>query len=194
MHTNTAVTSSVLSGGVLKAGKRNVINRMKLNLIWTLVLCGIPACAPAIQGRKKQFVGSSQFEKMKSLAGTWEGASIENPKEKARVEYTIQADGQKLEEKISFLNLENRSVYSDRSGKLGFTHYGPYPLPINLELRIDREDSFTFLIAMGSGIKRNEWRLHEFSISFLDEDHIIERQTIFDQGQPKDIIDVPPKN
>src|SRR5437016_10617001 len=69
--------------------------------------------------------GSAEFERMKSLAGTWKGTHDmgKGPME-VTVVYTVVAGGSAVEERF-FAGTPNEMVtmYHDKQGKLSLTHY-----------------------------------------------------------------------
>src|SRR5258706_12131909 len=69
--------------------------------------------------------GSAEFERMKSLVGTWKGTHDmgQGPMEMT-VEYRLVADGSTLEERFfAGTPMEMVTMYHDRHGKLALTHY-----------------------------------------------------------------------
>jgi len=69
--------------------------------------------------------GSPEFERMKTLAGTWKGKADmgEGPME-FTVEYRLVAGGSAIEERIfAGSPKEMVTMYHDKKGKLSLTHY-----------------------------------------------------------------------
>lgn len=77
---------------------------------------------PAIPEAKP---GSPEFERMKSLVGTWSGkCDMGAGPVEMKVEYRLIANGSVLEERISpGTPMEMVSMYYDKAGKLAMTHY-----------------------------------------------------------------------
>lgn len=160
---------------------------IKLSLIFAA--CGFFALTTALQARVKPYVGTPQFERMKKLAGRWAGQNPSKPGEKVFVEYQVQSNGQLLEEKdFTGTAKEMRSVYSEKDGKISFLHSGPYPNRHRLEFRFARDDEFIFMLAVGSGVPPYDLHLHEFTVTFLDDDSIIQRWNVYHQGTRKEEI------
>ena len=69
--------------------------------------------------------GSPEFERMKSLVGTWTGKSdMGNGPVEVKIEYRLIAGGSVLEERIApGTPMEMVSMYYDKNGKLAMTHY-----------------------------------------------------------------------
>src|SRR5882762_3319611 len=71
------------------------------------------------------YKGSSEFERMKSLAGKWKATHDmgEGPMEMT-VEYRVVAGGSAVEERFfAGTPMEMVTMYHDRQGKLSLTHY-----------------------------------------------------------------------
>jgi hypothetical protein len=69
--------------------------------------------------------GSAEFEKMKTLVGTWKGTTdIGQGPIEMTVTYRVLAAGSVVEERV-FAGTPNEMVtmYFDRDGKLALTHY-----------------------------------------------------------------------
>src|SRR6478609_3828908 len=76
---------------------------------------------------EKAKAGSAEFERMKTLVGTWTGKSDmgdgKGPIE-MKIEYRVIAGGSVLEERIApGTPMEMVSIYYDKNGKLAMTHY-----------------------------------------------------------------------
>jgi hypothetical protein len=69
--------------------------------------------------------GSKEFERMKSLTGTWKGkADMGSGPVEMTITYRLIAGGSVLEERIApGTPMEMVSMYYDKAGKLAMTHY-----------------------------------------------------------------------
>src|SRR5438046_5351727 len=108
------------------APEGQIDSHMKTKMLPALVLFSLLAIGrltawPADKPHK----GSAEFERMKSLAGTWKGKADmgEGPME-FTVEYRLVAGGSAVEERIfAGSPKEMVTMYHDQKGKLSLTHY-----------------------------------------------------------------------
>jgi hypothetical protein len=112
-----------------------------------------PVVAHAGEHQSAPYNGSSEFERMKQLVGSWEGTSdMGKAGEKVRVEYRLTAGGSALLETLFPGSGEEMvSVYHDRNGKLAMTHYC---------------------------MLRNQPKM-----ALAKADHIVQKWTLFDKGK-----------
>src|SRR5256885_266962 len=100
--------------------------KKKLSSLYTttLLLAAASVCLHADDAAKTK-VGSPEFERMKSLIGTWQGKTdIGQGPVDITVQYRLLAQGTVLEERV-FPGTSNEMVtmYYDKDGKLALTHY-----------------------------------------------------------------------
>ncbi len=154
---------------------------------WAVLLLAFVLVPRALGAGERLYVGTPQFEKMKSLEGAWEAVDPKNPDEKLFSEFHILENGRKLEEK-SFVGTgrESASVYFENDGKLLVTITAKTYSPVPFEYRYARYNEYIFILAIGSGIKPDEPHLHERDFSFIDRDHIDQKWIYFDAGKPKE--------
>ena len=119
--------------------------------------------------------GSPEFERMKTLVGTWEGKTDmgQGPIDMT-IQYRLLAGGSVLEERC-FIDTPNEMVtmYYDKDGKLAMTHYcvfGNRPA-MNLKSSDAKTISFDFDSTCGINPKK-ESHMHALSITFDDADTI----------------------
>jgi hypothetical protein len=80
----------------------------------------------AAEDHPPPYVGSSEFEQVKSLAGTWRGTHQMAGEEvtEAVAEYSVTSNGSVVVEKLfPKTPHEMVSAYYDKNGKLSMTHY-----------------------------------------------------------------------
>ena len=140
-------------------------------------------------------VGSAEFEQLKSLIGTWEG---EMPMKKDGeeggdpmkmvVEYRLTAGGSTIQEVINGgTPMEMVTMYHDNDGQLGFTHYCVLGNQPKMKLISSTENTMKFERADNDP----EMHMHALELSFMDDDHIVQRWTMFKDGQPVPAHDTP---
>jgi hypothetical protein len=136
----------------------------------------------------KPHAGSAEFERMKSLAGTWKGKADmgQGPMEFA-VEYRVIAGGNALEERI-FAGTPNEMVtmYHDQKGKLSLTHYCMLGNRPGMILKSSDPKTLKFDLDATCGVADSEMHMHSLSITFDDADTITQDWTLFEAGKAKD--------
>jgi len=133
------------------------------------------------------YKGTPEFERVKQLVGVWEGTSdMGKPGEKTRVEYRLTSGGSALIETLSPGNEEEMvSVYHDQKGKLAMTHYCALRNQPHMTLVKSDAQSLELVFAKkGNDINpAKEKHMHAVSFVFTDNDHIVQKWTMFDKGK-----------
>ena len=136
------------------------------------------------------YSGSKEFERMKELAGAWEGTSNNMPKEggKVRVEYRLSSGGSSVVETLfPGTAHEMVSVYYDNKGQLTMTHYCALRNQPRMKLQDADAQNLHFVFVDGSNIDpMKDAYMHSLTISFVDKDHIIQKWTLFADGKEKE--------
>jgi hypothetical protein len=119
--------------------------------------------------------GSPEFERMKTLLGTWEGKTdIGQGPVTITVKYRLVAAGSVLEERI-FPDTPNEMVtmYFDKGGKLALTHYCMMGNRPAMVLKESDAKSLRFDFDGSCGIDpKKESHMHALTITFDDADTI----------------------
>jgi hypothetical protein len=135
------------------------------------------------------YTGTAEFERMKQLVGTWEGTSdMGKEGEKVKVEYRLTAGGSALVETLFPGSAEEMvSVYHDRKGKLAMTHYCMLRNQPRMTLaKADKQTIEMVFARKGNDIDpAKEKHMHAVRITFSDNDHIIQKWTMFEHGKDK---------
>lgn len=119
--------------------------------------------------------GSSEFERMKTLAGTWKGMVDmgEGPVEMVS-SYRLLAGGSVLEEKV-FAGTPNEmtTMYYDRDGRLALTHYCVMGNRPGMVLESSDAKTMKFAFDKTCGINpKKESHMHALTLRFDDADTI----------------------
>jgi len=139
----------------------------------TLLLAGFVSLNAAEMPKPKQ--GSPEFEKLKTLVGSWTGkADVGQGPIDMTVQYRLLAGGSVLEERV-FAGTPHEMVtmYYDKGGKLALTHYcvmGNRPGML-LQSSTDKTLKFDFDETCGVDAAK-ESHMHALSITFDDADTI----------------------
>ncbi|MGA2954742.1 MAG: hypothetical protein ABSF48_03360 [Thermodesulfobacteriota bacterium] len=145
--------------------------------------------AYAAEGSSSPYAGSRGFERMKELAGVWEGTSnMLKEGEKVRVEYRVSSGGSSIVETLfPGTPHEMVSVYFDNKGQLTMTHYCALRNQPRMKLQKADAQNLNFVFAGGTNINpKKDAHMHSLTISFVDKDHIIQKWTLFVDGKEKE--------
>ena len=137
----------------------------------------------------KPYKGSAEFERLKSLAGSWKGTVDmgQGPMEMT-VEYRLVSGGSVIEERIfAGTPKEMVTMYHDRKGKLSLTHYcmlGNQPGML-LKSADARQLAFDFDPTCGLDAKSG-MHMHSLVITLADPDTLLQDWKLYENGKAKD--------
>src|SRR5215831_7102418 len=123
----------------------------------------------------KQKPGSLEFEKLKTLVGTWTGkADIGQGPMDMTVQYRLLAGGSVLEERVfEGTPHEMVTMYYDQGGKLALTHYCALGNRPGMTLKSSDDTTLKFDFDKTCGINpETESHMHALTIHFDDGDTI----------------------
>src|SRR6266487_1251542 len=163
---------------------------MKTKMLTTLALLSLLPISKLTAGpAEKSHKGSAEFERMKSLAGTWKGKADmgEGPVE-FTVEYRLVAGGSAIEERIfAGSPKEMITMYHDKKGKLSLTHYCMLGNRPGMLLKSSNDKTLNFDFDATCGVDdKSEMHMHSLSIKFDDADTITQSWQLFENGKAKD--------
>jgi hypothetical protein len=117
------------------------------------------------------YQGSSAFERMKTLVGTWQGESPMMGR--MTTEFRLIAGGSVIEERFaSGTPMEMLSVYHDVNGRLTMTHYCMLRNQPRMKLVKSTANSLTFDLAPTPGLNpAKDTHMHGATYTFIDENH-----------------------
>src|SRR5436190_11755683 len=126
-------------------------------------------------GLPKAKPGSVEFERMKTLVGTWTGkADMGQGPVEMTSQFRLLSGGSVLEERV-FAGTPNEMVtmYYDQKGKLAMTHYCVFGNRPAMLLKSSDAHTIRFDFDKSCGINpKKESHMHALSISFDDADTI----------------------
>jgi hypothetical protein len=99
---------------------------MKPNYSVSILIAALTAIFSANAGEPaKPYVGSAEFQKLKSLAGTWQGSTdMGQGPMPITVQYRVTSGGSAVEERLfADTPMEMVTIYHDKDGQLALTHY-----------------------------------------------------------------------
>lgn len=148
--------------------------KTKTTSLCTALLLAATLCANAAENEKPN-AGSPEFERMKSLVGSWTGkADMGQGLIDMNIQYRLLAGGTVLEERC-FIGTPNEMVtmYYDNGGKLAMTHYCVLGNRPGMKLKSSDAKSISFDFDVTCGINpKKESHMHALSITFDDADTI----------------------
>jgi len=159
--------------------KKNV-RLLQSGVLALAVLVGAPAARPAGDGK-------DAFEKLKALAGHWEGESDEDAKIAADIEVT--SDGQSVLERFQIADdagkpMNMMTVYFLDGGTLKLTHYchaGNQPT-MSGSYDPDR-GTVTFDLLSATNLKPEDLHMHHAVLNLVDASHFRESWTLYKDGK-----------
>jgi len=130
---------------------------------------------------------SPEFEKMKSLVGTWTGkAKMHGDSEKdMEVIYKLTAGGSAVVETICpGTPNEMTTVYHLKDGKLCMTHYCTLGNCPQMKLKKSTDNELSFEMEGKDGIgSSKEMHMHALDITWKDADHITAAWALYNGGK-----------
>jgi hypothetical protein len=137
---------------------------------------------------------SRDFEKMKELAGIWEGkADMGKGMEQLKVTYELTSAGNAIVERFDAGKPhEMVTVYHDYNGKLTMTHYCSLGNQPHMELRNPGENNMTFVLSEKTPglVSSYEMHMHALTIALDGKDSITQTWTLYDKGAKKNDVTV----
>jgi hypothetical protein len=133
--------------------------------------------------------GSAEFQRMKSLVGTWKGkADMGQGLMEFTVEYRLVSGGTAIEERIfAGTPKEMITMYHDQHGKLALTHYCMLGNRPGMLLKSSTPKTLQFDFDAACGLDAtSETHMHSLAITFEDPDTITQDWRLFENGKAKD--------
>jgi len=149
--------------------------KTKFTIFSTSMLLASSLCLHAAEKSEAQAKGSPEFERMKTLVGTWAGKTDmgEGPVD-ITLQYRLLAGGSVLEERsLAGTPKEMVTMYYDQNGKLAMTHYCVLGNRPGMLLKSSDSQSIKLDFDAMCGIDpRKESHMHALTIKFDDADTI----------------------
>ena len=159
------------------------MKRIRFLLMLFAITSGFAAPMPG-----DSYKGSAEFERIKSLAGTWKGThDMGKGAKELAVIYTVVAGGSAVEERF-FAGTPNEMVtmYHDKQGKLSLTHYCMlHNQPVML-LKSADDKKIEFDFDPTCGVDDASMHMHSLVITFQDAGNITQDWKLFENGKTKD--------
>jgi hypothetical protein len=157
----------------LTKNKRKIM-KTKLTSVCTTLLMATSLWLTAGESEKPK-QGSPEFERLKTLVGTWNGKTdIGQGPIDMTIQYRLLAAGSVLEERV-FAGTPNEMVtmYFDKAGKLALTHYCMMGNQPGMLLKSSDTKTLKFDFDSTCGINvAKESHMHALTITFDDPDTI----------------------
>ena len=151
---------------------------LKLTVLGVLLGASAACAAEAGKAEKAEkmpppYVGSAELQKIKSLAGKWEGPSPDMPNGKIILDYKVTSNGSVVVETIMpGTPMEMISVYRDNNeGKLAMTHYCAMANQPEMVLQNPGSEKMSLELDPKS-IKAGEPHMHHLDMLIKDANHV----------------------
>jgi len=134
--------------------------------------------------------GSKELEKLKTLAGTWQGTTVMDGKEvPASVMYKTSSNGSIVVETLfPGTPHEMVSVYYDENGKLGMTHYCAMDNQPHLTLETSSDNEIDLVFANGTNLNpAKDGYMHDVSFDIKDNNNMVQEWTSYENGKEKEV-------
>ena len=120
------------------------------------------------------YVGSAEFQQIKSLTGTWEAPDPMTPGGKMTVVYEVTSNGSAVVERLGPGTPQAMvSVYHDEQGKLAMTHYCAIGNQPKLTLEAASPDKIKLGFARNNVINsKKEDHMHSLELTFVGPDQV----------------------
>lgn len=162
---------------------------MNMNIILVSICTVLLVASGSLNAGEPTKATSPEFEKMKSLVGTWQGkADMGQGPIDMTIQYRLLAGGSVLEERV-FAGTPNEMVtmYYEKDGKLALTHYcimGNRPAML---LKSTSGNTLKFAFDKSCGINvAKESHMNALTITFNDEDTITTSCKAYIDGKAMD--------
>ncbi len=140
------------------------------------------------KGASKETNPNPAFERMKQLAGEWEGTATfgDGAGEPARLAIKSTAGGSALvETEFPGTDEEMISVIYLDKGEVVLTHYCHLHNQPHMKGRLVNPNEVSFDFASGSNIDpKTDMHMHSARYRFIDDDHFISTWTLYEGGKP----------
>ena len=140
----------------------------------------------AVAGPEKAPASSAEFEKMKSLVGTWKGkADMGGGEQEFTVEYRLVSGGSVIQERqFAGTPKEMVTMYHDRKGKLTMTHYCMLGNQPGMVMKSADAKTLHFDFDATCGVnEKTDMHMHSLAITFVDADTITQNWALYQDGK-----------
>jgi hypothetical protein len=170
------------------------ISGLVLLTVFTFSVFAVSSFADQLSGQDEHnmspITGSKELEKLKTLAGTWQGTTVMEGKEMPlTVIYKTSSNGSVVVETL-FPDTPHEmvSVYYDDNGKLGMTHYCAVGNQPHLALEDSTGNEIDLVFANGTNIDpKKDHYMHDVSFEFKDDNTFVQEWTSFENGKEKEV-------
>ena len=133
------------------------------------------------------YKGSAEFEKIKSLAGNWQGTDTKDGKTiPVNTHYAVTSNGSAVvETEFAGTPGEMVTIYYDKKGKLAMTHYCAIGNRPEMDLSVSSEKSLTLDFSKDNSTidAKADDHMHSLTIEWQGNDKIVQHWGCYHQGE-----------
>lgn len=164
------------------------MKRVGVMVVACVVSVGVMSAAAGPEHAIESVQGSAELERVKALAGRWEGAATHmggSEEEPAAIEYKVTSGGSAVVETLfPGTPHEMVSVYHDGpGGKISMTHYCMLRNQPQLDLVGSDGQRLEFSLSAQSAVPASEPHMHALTLTLTDSDHLTQAWTSYQNGQ-----------
>lgn len=150
---------------------------------WTVLLCALLLSTPSLHAASPTPKGQAAFDRLKSLAGVWEG---ESPHGTVRVSYAVVSAGSTVMETIDQAGHAGMmaTMYHLDGDRLMMTHYCSAGNQPRMRLVSSTPSDLTFEMFDATNLaSNNDAHMRKLVITWTDKDHINAAWTMSKDGK-----------
>ena len=163
------------------------MKRFMLAMVMLALVAALPNLGLAGYGHENKAAGSSTnagFEKLKSLAGTWDTTAPEGGP--ATVTYQVVSNGTAVVETISHSDEPQMiTMYTVDGDHLMMTHYCGIGNQPRMRASVSSGDvkELKFNFVDGANMKKTDMHMHALDMKFIDATHVDAVWSLWDKGK-----------
>lgn len=162
------------------------MKRFMFAMVMLALFAAMPGFVLAGYGNSSSHTNNATaaFEKLKSLAGTWDTTSPEG--EPTTVTYKVVSNGSAVMETISHKSEADMiSMYTVDGDRLMMTHYCGIGNQPRMRASVPSGDikELKFSFVDGTNMKKTDMHMHALDMKFIDDTHVENTWSLYNKGK-----------
>jgi len=153
---------------------------------WTLLLSALLFSLASLHAGSPESKRQADFDRLKSLAGVWEGESPHGP---AQISYSVVSNGSVVMENIGHAGMDGMmiSMYHLDGDRLVMTHYCSTGNQPRMQLVESTPSELTFEMFDATNLaSKSDAHMRKVVFSWTDKDHITATWTMSKDGKDEE--------